>query len=56
MQLTRSLDHELSIRQLKRSGPMTFDVECLTIHRKYGMALAAIGFLKFIYPEVNIEK
>lgn len=50
-QLTRSLDHELSIRGLRQSGgDKQFTVACLPIHKKYGMALAAIGFVKFIYP------
>jgi arginine decarboxylase len=52
-QLTSSLKHELSIRGLTQDGQMKFDVECLPIRKKYGMALAAIGFVKFVYPEAK---
>ena len=52
-QLTASLNHELFIRGLKQDGQMKFDVECLSIGKKYGMALAAIGFVKFVYPEAK---
>jgi arginine decarboxylase len=52
-QLTRSLNHELSIRGFNQDGSMKFDVTCLPIRRKYGMALAAIGFIKFVYPETE---
>jgi hypothetical protein len=54
--LTRSLNHELSIRSFKPDVPMKFDVACLPIRKKYGMALAAIGFVKFIYPEAKADK
>lgn len=50
-QLTRSLNHELDIRGLTQSRPMTFEVAVLRITKKYGMALAALGFVGFIYPE-----
>lgn len=50
-QLTKSLNHELSIRGLKQMGEMKFDVTSLYIRKNYGMALAAIGFLNFIYPD-----
>ena len=48
-QLKRSLEHELSIRKLEQTGEMTFDVAYLHIEKKYGMALAQLGFLDFIY-------
>jgi arginine decarboxylase len=50
-QLTASLNHELSIRGLVRDGEMRFDITSLTIERKYGMALSALGFVGFIYPD-----
>lgn len=51
-QLMRSLNHELSIRGLKQTDtPMTFDVTSLHITRKYGIALSALGFVGFIYPD-----
>lgn len=49
-QLTASLSHELEIRGLKQKGEMTFDVTSLYIKKRYGMALAALGFTDFIYP------
>ncbi len=55
-QLTRSLNHELSIRGFKQTGEMKFDVACLPIHKKYGMAIAALGFVKFIFPETTTAK
>ena len=48
-QLTRSLDHELSIRGLEETGEKTFDIAHLHIQKKYGMAIAQLGFLDFIY-------
>lgn len=51
-QLTRSLNHELSIRGLRQTDtPMTFDVTSLHITKKYGIALSALGFVGFIYPD-----
>ena len=50
-QLTASLQHELSIRGLKQKGDMKFDVTSLYIKKNYGMALAALGFVNFIYPD-----
>jgi len=50
-QLTASLNHELSIRGLVQDGEMRFDITSLVIERKYGMALSALGFVGFIYPE-----
>lgn len=50
-QLTASLNHELSIRGLKQDGEMKFDTTSLHIQKNYGMALAALGFVGFIYPE-----
>lgn len=50
-QLTRSLNHELSIRGLKQTGEMKFDITSLNIEKNYGIALAAIGFINFIYPD-----
>ena len=49
VQLARSLDHELSIRGLEQTGDKTFDVAHLNVEKKYGMALAQLGFLDFIY-------
>lgn len=50
-QLTASLKHELSIRGLKQDGPMKFDIVSLSIRKNYGIALAALGFVNFIYPD-----
>ncbi|WP_250645583.1 pyruvoyl-dependent arginine decarboxylase [Salidesulfovibrio onnuriiensis] len=50
-QLTKSLNHELSIRGLKQKGDMTFDITSLQITKNYGIALSALGFVGFIYPE-----
>ena len=49
--LKKSLNHELLIRGLKQTGEMKFDTTSLYINKKYGMALAALGFLNFIYPD-----
>ena len=51
-QLTASLNHELSIRGLTQDKAMVFDVTSLQISKKYGIALAALGFVGFVYPEV----
>lgn len=48
-QLTKSLKHELSIRNLKQSGAMKYDISSLYITDKYGMALASLGFISFKY-------
>ena len=52
-QLTKSLQHELDIRGLKQreKTPMKFNITSLQIKQKYGIALAALGFVNFIYPE-----
>ncbi len=50
-QLSRSLDHELSIRGLKQTGEKTFEIKSLSIGKNYGMALAALGFVNFIFPD-----
>ena len=50
-QLTASLQHELSIRGLRQKGEMVFNVAHLNIEKRYGIALAALGFVNFIYPE-----
>lgn len=50
-QLTSSLKHELTIRGLKQKGSMVFDTTTLYIKKKYGIALAALGFINFIYPD-----
>ncbi len=56
-QLTASLKHELTIRGLKQRGDMKFDTTSLYIRKNYGMALAALGFVGFIYPdEAPIKK
>ena len=49
-QLKASLEHELIIRGLRQKGDMKFNVTSLYIEKTYGMALAAIGFVNFIYP------
>lgn len=49
--LTVSLNHELSIRGLKQKGEMVFKVAYLKIEKRYGLALAALGFVNFIYPD-----
>lgn len=49
-QLTRSLNHELSIRGLTQTGDMVFNITSLTITKNYGMALACLGFVNFEYP------
>lgn len=36
---------------LKQSGEMKFDVTSLYIQKNYGMALVALGFINFIYPD-----
>jgi pyruvoyl-dependent arginine decarboxylase len=48
-QLTKSLQHELEIRGLKQTGDMKFNVTSLYIEKKYGISLAALGFVNFIY-------
>ena len=48
-QLTKSLRHELEIRGLVQKGEMQFNITSLQITNKYGMALAQIGFLEFIF-------
>ena len=50
-QLTRSLDHALTIRGLKQKGEMKFNVTSVYIEKKYGVALAALGFVDFIYTD-----
>lgn len=50
-QLTASLQHELSIRGLEQDGDMHYDITSLNITKKYGMALSALGFVGFIYPD-----
>lgn len=50
-QLTKSLQHELAIRGLRQQGEMKFAVTSLVIRKKYGIALAALGFIDFIYPD-----
>jgi len=50
-QLTASLKHELSLRGLSQKGEMKFNITSLYIQKNYGMALAALGFVDFIYPD-----
>lgn len=50
-QLMKSLNHELSIRNLTAAKGMKFDITSLQITKKYGMALSALGFVGFIYPD-----
>ncbi len=51
MELTRSLDHALTIRGLKQKGEMKFNITSVYIQKKYGVALAALGFVDFIYTD-----
>lgn len=50
-QLTKSLRHELEIRGMKQKDEMQFNIISLNITNKYGMALAQIGFLEFIFRD-----
>lgn len=50
-QLKKSLNHELSIRGLKQRGEMKYNITSLNIEKNYGVALAALGFINFIYPD-----
>ncbi len=50
-QLTKSLNHELSIRGLQQTGDMLFNITSLYITKNYGMCLSALGFVNFIYPD-----
>jgi arginine decarboxylase len=52
-QLTKSLQHELDIRglQMKPGTTMTFNTTSLYIEKKYGIALAALGFVNYIFPD-----
>jgi pyruvoyl-dependent arginine decarboxylase len=52
-ELTKSLNHELKIRNLQQNGEMEFEIVSLQITKNYGMALAALGFIGFIYPTVQ---
>ncbi len=57
-QLTKSLRHELKIRGLVQKGEMKFNIATLNIVKKYGMALAQLGFLEFIFldpPEFHAK-
>jgi pyruvoyl-dependent arginine decarboxylase len=55
-ELTKSLNHELKIRKLKKKGEMKFTITSLYITKQYGMALAALGFIGFIYPPMESDK
>ncbi|MBU1137495.1 MAG: pyruvoyl-dependent arginine decarboxylase [Proteobacteria bacterium] len=48
-QLSKSLQHELTIRNLEQVGEITFNITTIHIEKKYGIALAQLGFLNFIY-------
>jgi arginine decarboxylase len=50
-QLLKSLHHELSIRKLEQVGEVKFNITSLYIKKKYGVALAQLGFLGFIYTD-----
>lgn len=50
-QLTKSLEHELTIRGLHQQGEMKYAVTSLVIRKNYGIALAVLGFIDFIYPD-----
>jgi pyruvoyl-dependent arginine decarboxylase (PvlArgDC) len=50
-QLTKSLDHILIIRGLTQVGDKEFTITSIYIEKNYGMALAALGFVNFIYPD-----
>ena len=49
--IDKSLDHELKIRNLTRSGERKYNIAVTYITQHYGMALAALCFLNFEYPE-----
>lgn len=48
-QLTKSLKHELTIRNLEQTGNIEFNITSLHIEKNYGIALAQLGFVNFIY-------
>ncbi len=48
-QLTKSLQHELTIRNLEQIGEITFNITTIHIEKRYGIALAQLGFLSFMY-------
>jgi pyruvoyl-dependent arginine decarboxylase len=50
-QLTKSLVHEVTLRGLVQVGEMRFDITSLYIDKAYGLALAALGFVSFVYPD-----
>ena len=52
-QIAKSLNHELKIRNLTldKTKPMDFEVAYLKITKNYGMAIAVLCFLDFIYPD-----
>ncbi|MCP4228793.1 MAG: pyruvoyl-dependent arginine decarboxylase [bacterium] len=50
-QLTKSLDHILEIRGLTQVGDKEFTTTSIYIEKNYGMALAALGFVNFDYPD-----
>jgi len=49
IQLSKSLLHELTIRGLEQVGEITFNITSIHIEKKYGIALAQLGFMSFIY-------
>ena len=53
-QLTQSLRHELVIRGLEQDGDMLFEIDSLHITKNYGMVIAAMGFIGFIYNTPTI--
>jgi pyruvoyl-dependent arginine decarboxylase len=56
-ELTKSLNHELNIRKLRQNEDnMEFEIVSLQITKNYGMALAALGFIGFIYPPIVQQK
>lgn len=48
-QLTKSLMHELTIRNLEQTGDIEFNITSAHIEKNYGIALAQLGFVSFIY-------
>ena len=56
-QLSKSLLHELTIRSLEQVGEITFNITSIHIEKKYGIALAQLGFLSFVYLDpISIDK
>lgn len=51
MWLSKSLQHELSIRSVEQHSEFQFFYNYINIKKKYGFCLTALGFLNFEYAE-----